>query len=106
MRLFAWLALLLVLVLALLAVTVHRLNPGLLLGSPWGTVPVVVLLGLGFALGLAVAGLFFVAAWWKGWRLVRLQKRELRNLKQEIDRLKESHPEEVPVIPDRQEWAQ
>lgn len=105
MRPFAWLALLLVMILALLGAAISRLNPGVLLGSPLGPIPVVGLLMLGFALGLTVAGLFFLAAWWKGWRMIRLQKRELRNLKQEVDRLRESHPEELPVIPDRQEWA-
>jgi len=79
----------------------YVLEPGLLVGTPWGLVHLSLLLVAMFGLGLAVMGLYVFSGWWKAQAALSQRDRELRQVKGELEALKKQHPEESPVIPDR-----
>lgn len=79
----------------------HTFEPGLLLGTPWGTIHVGVLLVGSFLLGAAVAGMFGLTGWVGYQGVISRRSRELRQAKSELEALKKQHPQEVPIIPDR-----
>lgn len=80
----------------------YVLEPGLVLGTPWGLVHLSVLLAGAFALGLGVMGLYVLTVWLKAQAALSKRNRELRQVKSELEALKKQHPEELPIIPDRQ----
>ncbi|MCX7601273.1 MAG: LapA family protein [Meiothermus sp.] len=101
MKVLNGLAFLIVLVVAVLTWALYALEPGLLLGTPWGQVHLVFLLWGAFGLGLVVMGLYALTGWVNAQAALGRRNRELRQLKSELEALKKQHPEETPVIPDR-----
>lgn len=93
-----------VMVLGVVAViwALYVLEPGLMMGTPWGLVHLSVLLAGAFGLGLSVMGLYVLAGWLSAQRALSKRNRELRQVRSELEALKKQHPEELPVIPDRQ----
>lgn len=79
----------------------YALEPGLLLGTPWGQLHLSFLLLGAFGLGLAVMGLYVLTGWVNAQAALRQRNRELRQVRSELEALKKQHPEETPVIPDR-----
>jgi len=96
------LAFVVVLGVAALAWAVYVLEPGLLIGTPWGLVHLSFLLVTAFGLGLTVMGLYGLTGWLNAQAALNRRNRELRQVKAELEALKKQHPEETPVIPDRQ----
>lgn len=102
MKVLNGLAFLIVLAVAALSWALYILEPGLSLGTPWGHVHLVFLLLGGFVLGLVVMGLYALRGWANARAALSKRNRELRQLRSELEALKKLHPEETPVIPDRQ----
>jgi uncharacterized membrane protein YciS (DUF1049 family) len=73
-----------------------------MIGTPWGLVHLSVLLAVAFGLGLGVMGLYVLTGWLNAQAALRQRNRELRQIKSELEALRKQHPEETPVIPDRQ----
>ncbi|MFZ5992433.1 MAG: LapA family protein [Deinococcota bacterium] len=103
MKILNWLAMVLTLGVIGMSYGLYRLEPTLLIGTPWGSVHVAYLLAGGFAAGIGVMGLFLLASWWDFQRTARRRAGELRKLRSEIEALRRVHPEEVVRIPDRPE---
>jgi len=101
MKVLSGLAFLILLTVGALAWALYALEPGLLLGTPWGLVHLSFLLLAAFGLGLGVMGLYGFAGWVNAQSVLRKRNRELRQVKAELEALKKQHPEETPVIPDR-----
>ncbi|GIW27217.1 MAG: hypothetical protein KatS3mg070_0580 [Meiothermus sp.] len=97
-------ALAFVIVLGVVALTwaLYVFEPGLVIGTPWGLVHLSVLLAVAFGLGLGVMGLYVLTGWLNAQAALRQRNRELRQIKSELEALRKQHPEETPVIPDRQ----
>lgn len=97
-------ALAFVVVLGAVAVTwaLYVLEPELKMGTPWGLVHLSVLLAGAFGLGLSVMGLYVFTGWINAQRSLSKRNRELRQVRRELEALKKQHPEELPVIPDRE----
>lgn len=95
------LAFLITLAIAAAAWALYSLEPGLLLGTPWGHVHLVFLILGAFVLGLAVMGLYVLAGWLYAQAALRKRYRELRQVQAELEALRREHPQETPVIPDR-----
>lgn len=102
MKVLNGLAFLIVLAIAVLTWALYALEPGLLLGTPWGHVHLIFLLLGAFMLGLAVMGLYVLTGWANAQAALSKRNRELRQLRSELEALKQQHPQETPVIPDRQ----
>lgn len=81
----------------------YTFEPGLLLGTPWGTLHVSFLLAGSFVLGALVAGLYGLLNWINYQTLTSRRSRELRQAKSELEALKKQHPQELPIIPDREQ---
>ncbi len=95
------LAFLIMLAVAVAVWALYTLEPGLLLGTPWGMVHgAFVLLGA-FVLGLLVMGLYGLTGWLGLQAALRRLNRELRQVRGELEALRQQHPQETPVIPDR-----
>ncbi|GIW34762.1 LapA family protein [Meiothermus sp.] len=101
MKVLNGLAFLIVLLVTAVAWALYALEPGLLLGTPWGLVHLSFLLMGAFGLGLAVMGLYVLAGWANAQAALNKRNRELRQVRSELEALKKQHPEETPVIPDR-----
>jgi membrane protein DedA with SNARE-associated domain len=102
MKVLNGLAFLILLAVAAFAWALYVLEPGLMLGTPWGQVHLVFLLLGAFVLGLAVMGLYVLTGWVNAQAALNKRNRELRQVRGELEALKKQHPEETPVIPDRQ----
>jgi len=102
MKVLNGLAFLIVLFMAAGSWALYSLEPGLLLGTPWGHLHLVFLLLGAFVLGLAVMGLYVLRGWVNAQAASSKRSRELRQLRSELEALKQQHPQETPVIPDRQ----
>ncbi|MBO1437448.1 lipopolysaccharide assembly protein LapA domain-containing protein [Meiothermus sp. CFH 77666] len=101
MKVLNGLAFLIALVVAAATGALYALEPGLLLGTPWGQVHLAFLLLGAFGLGLAVMGLYVLTGWVNARAALSKRNRELRQVRSELEALKKQHPEETPVIPDR-----
>lgn len=101
MKVLNGLAFLIVLLVTAIAWALYALEPGLLLGTPWGLVHLSFLLVGSFGLGLAVMGLYVLTGWVNAQAALSKRNRELRQVRSELEALKKQHPEETPVIPDR-----
>lgn len=101
MKVLNGLAFLIMLVIATATWALYSLEPGLLLGTPWGYVHLVFLLLGAFVLGLVVMGLYVLAGWVNAQAALSKRNRELRQVKSELEALRKQHPQETPVIPDR-----
>ncbi len=102
MKLLNGLAFLIVLAVAAGVWALYTLEPGLWLGTPWGAVHGAYLLLGAFALGLLVMGLYGLVAWVNAQTTLRRLRRELHEVRTELEALKQQHPQELPVIPDRE----
>lgn len=102
MKVLNGLAFLILLAVAVFVWALYVLEPGLMLGTPWGQVHLVFLLLGAFLLGLAVMGLYVLTGWVNAQAALNKRNRELRQVRGELEALKKQHPEETPVIPDRQ----
>lgn len=103
MKILNWLAMALTLGVIGLSYGLYRLEPMLVVGTPWGTLHVAYLLAGGFVAGVLVMSLFLLANWWGFQRVSRRRVVELRKLRSEVETLRKAHPEEVVRIPDRPE---
>ncbi|WP_299433261.1 LapA family protein [uncultured Meiothermus sp.] len=101
MKVLNGLAFLIVLAIAATTWALYLLEPGLLLGTPWGHVHLVFLLLGAFGLGLAVMGMYVLTGWANAQAALSKRNRELRLVKSELEALRKQHPQETPVIPDR-----
>jgi uncharacterized membrane protein len=102
MKVLNGLAFLILLAVAAFAWALYALEPGLMLGTPWGQVHLIFLLLGAFILGLVVMGLYVFTGWVNAQAVLNGRNRELRQVKAELEALKKQHPQETPVIPDRQ----
>ncbi|PZA06593.1 MULTISPECIES: LapA family protein [unclassified Meiothermus] len=103
MKILNWLTVLLTLGVIGTSYGLYRLEPTLVIGTPWGSLHVAYLLAGGFAAGGLVMGFFLLANWWGFQRVLRRRGAELRKLRGELEALRQAHPEEVVRIPDRPE---
>lgn len=97
------LAFLITLAVGVLVWATYTLEPGLLLGTPWGRIHVALLLAGAFVLGAAVMGMYVLAGWVTYRTRLSRHGRELRQVRGELDSVKKKQIQEVPVIPDRVE---
>ncbi|WP_297854823.1 LapA family protein [Meiothermus sp.] len=101
MKVLNGLAFLITLLVAALTWALYLLEPGLLIGTPWGPLHVAFALLGAFVLGLGVTGLYVLTGWVNAQTALSKRNRELRQVRSELEALKKQHPEETPVIPDR-----
>lgn len=91
------------LLLGVLTWGLYTFEPGLLLGTPWGTLHVSFLLAGSFVLGAAVTGLYGLLNWVNYQAQNSRRSRELRQARGELEALRKQHPQELPIIPDREQ---
>lgn len=103
MKVLSTLAFAVMLGVAAVAWALYMLQPGLLIGTPWGLVHLSLLWAGAFGLGLVVMGLYVLTGWMRAQAALRQRNLELRRARGELEALKKQHPEETPVIPDRQD---
>ncbi|RIH85341.1 Lipopolysaccharide assembly protein A domain protein [Meiothermus luteus] len=101
MKLLSSLAFVIVLGVVAFVCGLYALEPGLLLGTPWGPVHVALLVLIAFGLGLLVMGLYVLSGWINAQTALYRRNRELKQMREELQALRKQHPEEIPVIPDR-----
>lgn len=101
MKVLSALAFAVVLGVAAVAWVLYALQPGLMIGTPWGLVYLSLLWVGAFGLGLVVMGLYVLTGWIRAQAVLRQRNLELRQARGELEALKKQHPEETPVIPDR-----
>lgn len=102
MRPVHWLSFLLALLALLAVVAVQVLQPAARVALPGvGTVPLLWVLGLVFALGFLAGWVYLPAYAWVLARERRAWRRERAQLESELAKLRPQQVEEVPRIPDR-----
>ena len=104
MKVLNGLAFLVTLAVAVLAWLLYTFEPGLLLGTPWGSLHVSFMLVASFLLGAAVVGVYVLTGWVGYQSTLRRRGRELRQTQSELETLRNQpapQPEvKVTVTPD------
>jgi len=97
------LAFVITLLVGVVAWGLYTFEPGLLIGTPWGLVHLSLVMAGAFLLGAAVVAMYVLAGWATYQSVLSRRMRELRQAKNELEALKKQYPQEMPVIPDRQQ---
>ncbi len=101
MKILSGLAFIITLGVALVSWGLYIFEPDLLIGTPWGSLHLAVLMVGSFVLGALVFGVYVFTGWVNYQTSLSKRGRELRQTKTELENLKKQQIQETPVIPDR-----